>query len=309
MMYIRSIQAHAHIQDNGRYGLRRYGIGHAGAMDILALQTGNTLLGNDENAPAVEIALGGMRIEFGCDTVFCLTGALYEAELDGQAIHSYWRYPVKRGQTLTLTRAIQGMYGYLCVAGGVEVPEVLGSRSTDLKAGFGGFNGRLLQSGDELPIRPADFSCKPLGIAPIAFTKTIHALPSSEYGHFTLRSHYRFWQNLWTLQSDSNRMGYRFDGDGLELSQPLEMLSHAVQAGTVQVPPNGKPIILMADAQTTGGYPKIASIAAADLGRLAQNRFGSKIHFRMVSHHEAAQLQQKNRIYLNQIKRIVEHAR
>ncbi|STZ75371.1 biotin-dependent carboxyltransferase family protein [Bergeriella denitrificans] len=306
MMNVLSVNAPAHIQDLGRYGLRRYGIGHAGAMDTLSLRAGNILLGNEENAPALEIALGGISVSFERDTPFCITGALYHAELDGEPVHSYWRYTARKGQVLKLVRAVQGMYGYLCVAGGFDVPEVLGSKSTDLKAGFGGHEGRMLEKGDEIPLGGGAEHLGRVGIAHIPFTNCIHLFPSSEYGAFTEQSHIHLFHKPWLLQSDSNRMGYRFDGHGhnLELKQPLEMLSHAVQAGTVQVPPGGNPIILLADAQTTGGYPKIACVAAADLGRLAQVRFGGKIRFKQIDGAKAAKLLRQNEVYLNQVRKI-----
>ncbi|XXQ69346.1 biotin-dependent carboxyltransferase family protein [Neisseriaceae bacterium B1] len=304
MLHILECNALASIQDLGRYGLRRLGIGHAGAMDTLALKAGNLLLQNEENAAAIEIALGGMRIEFQRDTPFCITGAVYQAELDGEKVHSYWRYTARAGQVLYLHRAMQGMYGYVCVHGGLDVPEMLGARSTDLKAAFGGHEGRSLKEGDQIAIGGSACEMRRVGIAPIPFTNRIHALPSSEYTAFTRNAHYRLWQNAWTLQSDSNRMGYRFGGNVLDKAKEIEMLSHAVQFGTVQVPPSGQPIILMADTQTTGGYPKIATIAAADLGRLAQLRFGSKVYFSLVTPKEAYRLKQRNRAYLNQIQRI-----
>lgn len=302
MITILDINALASIQDLGRYGLRRLGIGHAGAMDTLALKAGNLLLQNPENTPAIEIALGGMTIEFNRDVSFCIVGALYEATLDGQAIYSYWRYQARKGQVLQLIRAVQGMYSYLCVQGGFDVPEVLSSRSTDLKAGFGGFQGRNLKAGDVLPIIGSPHTLRNIGIAPIALTNHIHALPSSEYHSFSRKAQFRLWQNTWTLQSDSNRMGYRLKGDHLEQEQEMEMLSHAVHFGTIQVPPSGQPIILMADTQTTGGYPKIAAVVAADLGRLAQIRFGSKLHFHNVSPKEAQALFKRDTQYLHQVK-------
>lgn len=308
MITVLSVNAPTHIQDAGRYGLRRYGVGHAGAMDALAFQAGNLLLRNPPDTPALEIALGGVSIRFERDTPFCITGAVYQAQLDDLPVYSYWRYTARKGQTLTLVRAVQGMYGYLCVAGGFDVPEVLHSKSTDLKASFGGFQGRNLQAGDEIPLGGEALEMGRVGIAPIPFANRIRALPSSEYAAFKPQSHSLLWQNPWQLQSDSNRMGYRFDGRALELERPLEMLSHAVQAGTIQVPPGGKPIILMADAQTTGGYPKIACVAEADLGRLAQVRFGSKVYFQMITPLQAAELKRKNQHYLNQIQRIAEHA-
>ncbi|ULJ62181.1 biotin-dependent carboxyltransferase family protein [Wielerella bovis] len=291
----------ASVQDLGRYGLRRLGIGHAGAMDTLALKAGNLLLQNEENAAAIEVALGSISMRFERDTPFCLTGAVYQADLDGESVHSYWRYTARAGQTLRLIRAVHGMYGYVCVHGGLDVAEVLGARSTDLKAAFGGHQGRNLKAGDRIALGDSACEMQRIGIAPIPFTNRIHALPSSEYTAFTRNAHYRFWQNPWTLQSDSNRMGYRFGGSVLNKVKEIEMLSHAVQFGTVQVPPSGQPIVLMADTQTTGGYPKIATVVAADLGHLAQIRFGSKVFFQIATPQEAAKLKRHNEAYLHQI--------
>lgn len=306
MIHVLSCHTLASIQDLGRYGWRRFGVGHAGAMDRLALKAGNLLLNNPDNAAAMEIALGGLSVRFERDMPFCLTGALYEAYLDDEPIHSYWRYSAKKGQVLRLIRAVHGMYAYLCVDGGFDVPEILNAKATDLKAQFGGHQGRALQQGDNLPVLGETGSLKKVGIAPIPFTNQIHALPSSEYEQFSRNAHFRFWQNGWTLQSDSNRMGYRFHGGMLERVNAVDMLSHAVQFGTVQVPPSGQPIILMADTQTTGGYPKIATIAEADLGRLAQIRFGAKVFFKITTPQEAQNLHRKNQVYLRQIQQIVQ---
>lgn len=310
MIYIQQLQAFAHIQDLGRFGWRGFGIGHAGAMDNLALQAGNLLLENANNAPAIELALGGMTITFDCNTPFCLTGALCEAELDGQPIFSYWRYTAKARQTLKIKRIVKGNYAYLCVAGGFIVPEVLGSCSTDLKAGFGGYQGRLLKAGDHLATGKRDTILNEIGIEPIAFTNRIYATVSSEYEHFTAESQAQFWQQGWLLQQNSNRMGYRFAGlQKLNLKSPLEMLSYAAPAGTVQVPPDGQPIILMADAQTTGGYPKVACVIHADLGRLAQNPFGSEVYITQVSREQAIALYKQDQMYLENIRRKVRETR
>lgn len=309
MIRILKAQALVTLQDLGRYGYRRLGIGHCGAMDRLALRAGNLLLDNAEDACGIEVALGSMSVSFEQDTTFCITGALYEAYLDNQTVYSYWRYPVNKGQVLRLVKANYGMYAYLCIQGGIAVEPKLGSCSTDIKAQFGGFNGGALKEGDELPLRSDSKLLKSIGISPIPFANTIRALPSSEYAAFKRPSQYHWWQNTWTLQSNSNRMGYRFQGQPLELAKPLEMLSHGVHFGTVQVPPSGQPIILMADAQTTGGYPKIATIIQADLGKLAQVRLGSQVRFVCVSPEEALRLQYKNTIYLNQIRRIVDVTR
>lgn len=310
MMYVQHINSFAHIQDLGRFGLRRFGIGHAGAMDKLALQAGNLLLHNTEHAPALEIALGGLTLTFDCDTPFCFTGALVEAELDGMPVFPYWRYTAKARQTLVLKRIVQGNYAYLCVAGGFLVPAVLNACSTDLKAGFGGIEGRLVKAGDILASVRRDQTLSPLGIEPIPFTNRIHAMPSSEYDAFSTESQQRFWQQGWILQPNSNRMGYRLKNwQNLTFSHPLEMLSYAAPEGTVQVPPDGQPIVLMADTQTTGGYPKIACIASADLGRFAQNLFGSTLYFEPINREQAVALHQKNIQYLNSIRRLTNETR
>lgn len=308
MMKVVQVQALASVQDLGRFGLRGYGVGHCGAMDTLALQAGNLLVGNPENSPAVEIVLGGLTVVFERDTTFCLTGALYEAYLGEERIHSYWRYTARKGQSLQLVRAVQGMYGYLCVAGGFELPKVLGSCSTDLRAKFGGFEGRALQMGDQLPLGKGEI-LPSVGIAHIPFQNKIRVVPSSEFEAFTDEAKTAFFSRPYTLSSSSNRMGYRLTGEALNLIEPLEMLSHAVQFGTVQVPPNGQPIVLMADTQTTGGYPKIATVAYADLGRLAQIRLGSQLYFEPITAEQAVRLQQKNDVYLHQIERIANDIR
>ncbi|VEI76640.1 Allophanate hydrolase subunit 2 [Mannheimia haemolytica] len=309
MIYIEKIQGFAHIQDLGRYGYRHLGVSHGGAMDSLALQAGNLLLKNANNAPAIELTLGGMRITFDCDTPFCLTGALVEAELDGTPVFSYYRYTANARQTLTIKRIVLGNYAYLCVAGGFLVPQVLGSASTDLKAQFGGFQGRMLKAGDSIATGRRDSRLSLLSIAPIDFTSRIRATASSEYEAFTADSQERFWQQAWQLQNNSNRMGYRFAEKALELTASLEMLSYAAPSGTVQVPPDGQPIVLMADAQTTGGYPKIACIIQADLGRLAQNPFGSTVQFEQVSREQAVEIYQKDQNYLDTIRRKANEAR
>ncbi|OOF47113.1 biotin-dependent carboxyltransferase family protein [Rodentibacter trehalosifermentans] len=304
MIYLQHLQGFAHLQDLGRFGSRDVGIGHSGAMDSLALQAGNLLLKNANNLPALEIALGSLTLTFDCNTPFCLTGALCEAELDGSPVFPYWRYTAKARQTLKIKRISQGNYVYLCVAGGFNVPKVLGSYSTNLQAGFGGFQGRLLKSGDHLATGLRDSELPSLGIEPIPFTRKIYATASSEYEAFTAESQQLFWQQGWELQQKSNRIGYRFSAsERLSLSSPLEMFSHATPIGTVQVPPDGQPIVLMADAQTTGGYPKIACVIQADIGRLAQIPFGETVYFEQVSHQQARERYLQDQDYLAYVRR------
>lgn len=303
---ILGLQALVTVQDLGRVGYREHGLGQAGAMDALALKTGNLLLNNDENAAALEIALGGMMVEFTEDTPFCVTGAFYDMHLNHQPVYSYWRYTAKKGQRLTFVRAKRGVYGYLCVQGGINIEPVFGSRSTDIRAQIGGIEGRYLKAGDHLPLAVQQSALPEIAVAPIALRQVIYALPSSEYRYFDAASHERFWQSAFVLQSQSDRMGYRFKGEGLQLGEPLEMLSHAIPIGTVQVPPDGQPIVLMRDAQTTGGYAKIACVLESELGRLAQTRFGMPIQFQWASAEKIAHLRKQDAIYLRQIRDIAE---
>lgn len=300
-MKILDASALASIQDSGRLGYRSMGVGRNGAMDSWSLQAGNALIKNKLNEPAIEIVLGNLTIEFEEDVSFCLTGALYEAYLDDKRIPCYWRINAKAKQILKLVRPLQGMYTYLCVHGGFDIEPVLQSTSTNTKAGFGGFEGRYLKTGDTINVKKAS-SLPIIGVARLAPTQTIRVIKSSEYECFTAASQEAFETQQWKLQTNSNRMGYRLAGESaLEFSEPVEMSSHGVDIGMIQVPPQGQPIVLMADGQTTGGYPKIATVINADIGLMAQTRFGKACQFTVVDVEQALHEQQKRQHYINQI--------
>lgn len=301
-MKILAASALASIQDSGRLGYRSMGVGKNGAMDSWALQAGNALIKNKLNEPAIEIALGNLTVQFEEDVSFCLTGALYEAYLDDRRIPCYWRVNAKANQTLKLVRPLQGMYTYLCVHGGFDIEPVLQSTSTNTKAGFGGFKGRCLEANDTLSVKTAS-SLPVIGVTRIAPTQVIRVIKSSEYECFTSDSQKAFETQQWKLQSNSNRMGYRLAGtSALEFITPIQMSSHGVDIGMIQVPPQGQPIVLMADGQTTGGYPKIATVINADIGQMAQIRFGKACQFAVVDLEQALREQQKRQHYINQIK-------
>ncbi|MBE5252588.1 5-oxoprolinase subunit PxpC [Mixta mediterraneensis] len=268
------------IQDSGRNGWRQYGISTSGVLDQPAMTTANLLVGNDPGSAVLEIVLGQFKAEFMRNGWFALTGAGCNAELDGKAVWTGWRLPVKKGQVLSLSMPVRGMRSYLAINGGFDLPEMLGSSSTDLKAAFGGWQGRKLEDGDRLPLgRPTRDFKKKAGVRQILWGNRIRALPGPEYHEFSRESQQMFWRTAWKLSPQSNRMGYRLQGRQLHRKTPRELLSHGLVPGVVQVPPNGQPIILMADAQTTGGYPRIACIIEADLYHLAQIRLGDPIHF------------------------------
>lgn len=264
------------VQDLGRWGYRHLGVGQGGALDPVALTVGNRLVGNEANAAGLEITVGSVvRLGFHVSTSVALTGADVSADLDGEPVWHGWRTPVREGQTLTLAAPRFGMRAYLAIAGGIDVPPVLGSRSTDLNAGFGGLAGRTLQDGDSLPLGRATPLTGRQGIKLPDWDSIVRAIPGPEYDSFKREAQQALWQAEWKVSAQSNRMGYRLLGPALTYANPRELLSHAVLPGTVQVPPNGQPIVLLADAQTTGGYPRIATVIEADLWKLAQVRLGA----------------------------------
>lgn len=269
------------VQDLGRNGFRRLGISQGGALDIPALKIANLLVGNAPDAAGLEITLGQFSAEFTRSGWIALTGAGCDAQLDGKPLWTGWRYAVKKGQKLVLGQPKRGMRSYLALAGGIAVIEMLGSRSTDLKAAFGGLEGRLLKDGDRLPLgKSVSLPAASVGVKQLLFNNRIRAMPGPEYDEFTPEAQEEFWRTAWQLSPQSNRMGYRLHGSGmLARTTDREMLSHGLLPGVVQVPHNGQPIVLMADAQTTGGYPRIACVIEADLYHLAQIRLGEPIHF------------------------------
>jgi len=307
----------ASVQDLGRTGYRRFGVCTSGALDPLSLYVGNRLVGNRSDAAGIEFTLGNATLRFHANGLIALTGADCRATLDGAPVHAWRAIPVQRGQTLTLRVAQGGVRAYLCVAGGIDVPEMMGSRSTDLKAGFGGYEGRPLKDGDKLAVLPADTTYAPDisgdAVANKAArwtfdraqdnTPVIRVLPGPEYDDFLAEAQVAFWESDWTLTPNSNRMGFRLQGPELQRKKQRsgDLLSHGVVPGVIQVPPSGQPIVLMADAQTTGGYPRIGVVIAADLWKLAQVRLGGAVRFVRSTREEARHALAEEHAYLRQI--------
>lgn len=290
------------IHDSGRTGWRQYGISYGGVMDHPAMQTANMLVGNAPNSAVLEITLGQFCAEFQRDGWFALTGAGCQAQLDGKPVWTGWRTAVKSGQRLTLSLPLHGMRSYLAIDGGYLIEELMGSCSTDLKAGFGGFAGRSLQDGDRLPLgKPQRHFRQAAGVRQLLWGNRVRALPGPEYHEFSHESQEAFWRTAWQLNPQSNRMGYRLQGRTLQREASRDMLSHGLLPGVVQVPPGGQPIVLMADAQTTGGYPRIACVIEADLYHLAQLRLGEPVHFVHCTLEEALRAKREQQRSLEQM--------
>ncbi|MDU4093408.1 MAG: biotin-dependent carboxyltransferase family protein [Pantoea sp.] len=284
------------LQDSGRGGWRQLGISSGGALDEPAMRTANLLVGNPQTQAVLEITLGQFCAQFERDGWFALTGAGCNADLDGRPVWTGWRLPVKKGQRLTLAMPVRGMRSYLAINGGFDVAPVLGSCSTDSKAAFGGWQGRRLQDGDALPLAaPTQTFHKAVGVRQLLWGNRLRALPGPEYHEFSKESQEAFWRVSWRLDPQSNRMGYRLQGRPLARNGNRELLSHGLLPGVIQVPHNGQPIVLMADAQTTGGYPRIACVIEADLYHLAQIRLGEPIHFIHCTLEEALQAREQQR--------------
>lgn len=287
------------VQDQGRVGARRFGVSTSGVMDPLALAVGNALLGNEANAASIEIQTFPFRIRFTADCAFAVTGADCMAMLGDVAVPPWWCARARAGGVLVLSAPTRGARAYLTFRGGIDILPVLGSRSTHVRAGFGGLEGRPLVAGDVIPV-PAeaqdaagcvDFGVEPPDVAlpaPVdGEALVVRTLRAGEYDLFPPSIQATFWSTPWKISLQSDRGGYRLAGPKLSLPKPIEMRSHGVVPGVVQVPPAGEPIIQMSDANTAGGYPKIAAVVQADLWRLGQARPGSFIAFRDVDYREA----------------------
>lgn len=298
------------VQDLGRPATQRQGVPAGGAMDRIALRVGNVLVGNDEGAAALEATLIGPTLAFDHPTLVAITGADLGATVDHEPLPAWHCALVQAGATMRFGAPARGCRAYVAIAGGIDVPVVFGSRSTYLRAEFGGLEGRALRAGDTLalgtpsplsqriaaslegeqPVCIARWSIGP-GVRPrYAADVLVHLVPGAHTSALSEQSRDRLFSTQFRVSASSDRMGYRLDGPPLSLSSRIELLSEAVAFGTVQLPPGGAPIILMADRQTTGGYPRIGEVASADLPLVAQLKPGDHIRFRPISLRDAQRL-------------------
>ncbi|NQU97041.1 MAG: biotin-dependent carboxyltransferase, partial [Chloroflexi bacterium] len=285
----------ATVQDRGRPGYQRYGVSVSGAMDGYALALGNLLLGNDEGAAALEITFGGAEFEFVQDAVFAVTGGDLGATLAGAPAPMWQTVCAGAGDRLAFAGPVLGVRAYLSVAGGFDVPRALGSRATHVGSRLGGFEGRALEAGDELRFgecssRPTERRAPARLIPAYGDDITLRVVGGPQEDAFTARGVETFYASVYTVTDRSDRMGARLDGPVIEaVDGRYDIVSDAVPRGSVQVPGDGKPIVLLADRQTTGGYAKIGVVAAADLPMLAQAAPGTTIRFTRIAVEEAEQ--------------------
>ncbi|WP_145050160.1 biotin-dependent carboxyltransferase family protein [Paenibacillus xylanexedens] len=300
------------VQDEGRFGQRQYGIHPGGAMDTFAARVSNMVVGNTRNAAVIEMTMTGSELRFEEDQLISLCGADLTAMVDDMDIPMWRPIVIPAGAVLRFGRCRSGLRTYMAVAGGIDVPVIMGSRSTDLKTGIGGINGRALRDGDKLSIgKPSteasmilDFwgTKRKSGVHRVKTTAwyfssnewpgyhtepVLRIVPGIEDRGFTEESLRKFYEEPYLVSPQSDRMGYRMQGAVLEQKQVQNRLSEAVTYGTVQIPADGQPIILMADHQTIGGYPVLGQVAKVDLPILAQARPGTRVTFKRITSREA----------------------
>lgn len=286
------------VQDLGREGFGPMGVSPSGAADPLALRVGNRLVGNAEGAAALEMTLVGGTFLFPERSVVALAGSDFAATLDDVAVDMWTSVEVRSGQTLRTGPTRTGARCYLCVRGGIDVKLFLGSASTHLLSGLGGYDGRALRKGDVLRIGTAGGIFRTFRKRSVAGSalkqflprKVLRVTAGPQSDWFSEATRKAFYAGAYRLAEESNRMGLRLQGSPITLSSGGEMISEGVSLGAVQVTAGGLPIILFVEQQTTGGYPKIANVISADLSSLGQLRPRDEVRFELVEMEAAREL-------------------
>ena len=290
------------VQDLGRTGFRQVGVSTSGALDPFALRVANLLVGNDENAAGLEVTLGGLQLRFDDERRVAWCGGEFDVQIGSRALPAGHVAHLQAGDELKIGRAQIGCRCWLAISGGIDVPIILGSRSTDLRAKFGGLDGRTLRDGDQLSLgefrrsqtAPTEDISSWAGphdwVSPAKRYPLLRLVRGVDWNRFNDVTVQQFTQQQFSVSPDSDRMGVRLDGPELKREDETDLVSEAVAPGTIQVPPSGKPILLLGDCQTIGGYPKIAHVIAVDLGIAAQLRAGERVRFFEVSLQEAHRL-------------------
>lgn len=283
------------VQDAGRFGFLQSGISVSGVMDSYSHRAANLLVDNPQEEAVLEVTLMGPVLEFQCSTRIAVTGAMMQPKLNDQPVPMWQTIPVGEGDRLSFAGIQGGCRAYIAFAGGLDVPVIMGSKSTNLKAQMGGFEGRMLKRDDIVPLKAPSGEAKLWAASEEWIPKfptqiTLRAVLGPQEDLFTEEGIASFLNTEYLVTPANDRMGYRLEGEEITHKAGADIVSDGIVMGAVQVPSSGQPIILMADRQTTGGYTKIATVVTADLPLLAQAQAGTKIRFEQVSVEEAQQL-------------------
>ena len=280
------------VQDLGRYSYAHLGISPAGAADSLSFRLANLLVGNDENTPALEMTLLAATLEFEQAALVALTGARCDCQAGLDLAPANAAFHVSPGTILKCGNIVSGARCYLAVQGGFDIPLVMGSASTFVPGKFGGFHGRRLQRGDVLHVRKHEVSRRPRSLRPgaldsFAAPSALRVTTGPQRHWFGPEAIAQLSSSAYIVSEQSNRSGVRLKGEPIHPRQRSELLTEGVSLGAIQVPPDAHPIILSVDQQTTGGYPKIANVLAADMHRVGQLLPRDEVRFVEVSSAEA----------------------
>lgn len=284
------------VQDSGRTGFQAKGFNVSGVMDRRAYRLGNYLVGNYTDEAVLEMSMFGGTFTFLESNYIAVTGADMGATIEGIPAPMYETIFVREGDTLTFGAAKTGMYTYVAFAGGLDIPEVLGSRSTNLKCALGGFAGRKLKAGDILPFKMpldelGDLRIQHLPIEDYDKNEAhIRVVLGPQDDYFTKKGIETFLSTPYRVTENTDRMGCKLDGNAIEYKDNVDIISDGIVFGSVQVPPKGTPIVMLADRQTTGGYAKIATVVSADLPLLVQRKPGDTVYFEAISAKAAEKL-------------------
>lgn len=286
------------VQDLGRFGCARYGVAASGALDGFAVRVGNLLVGNDENSAVVETTLMGLRIKVLRDTVLAVTGGDLQARKGSEPLPLWRSHRVREGETIVFAGPASGLRAYLAVAGGIQVPAVMGSRSTNLSTGFGGLDGRPLRKGDILSAEPIKDALRfaargfmPEAVPVYSSPWRLRVVWGPQDDHFSEEGRQTFVTAAFTVSPDSDRTGIRLKGPVVARKPGLEesIISEGILSGAIQVPGDGQPIIILGET-ASGGYRKIATVISADLPLLGQVSPGDEVAFEAVPLEEAVQM-------------------
>lgn len=323
------------IQDSGRYGYQKNGIVVSGAMDIYDMKLANIAVGNDENEGVLEVTMIGPSLKLSKGELISITGANISPVINKKKVPMGRPVYIKEDSTLEFGTNLNGCRAYIAVCGGFDIKPVMGSVSTYLRGKLGGIEGRTLKKGDILKIKPKTLMGNKLikklstsldrvydkaeFCAPRWYIKNyadyeknnskeqvIRVFEDMQYKGFSEKSLEKFWNSPFLVDSKSDRMGYRLKGEEITMNEKIEMISGEVSFGTIQIPPDGNPIILLADRATAGGYPKIAHVCDYDIHKLVQLKPGDHIRFEKIDIKEAERLYIERLNEIDELKKSVE---
>ncbi len=298
------------VQDLGRHGYQRYGVPVSGAMDQYAMRIGNILVGNDEGSAVLEITLLGPTLMFSSKTRVAITGSDLGATVDGNPIGSWRSIDIPKGSTMSFRGGTSGVRGYLAISGGIDVPKTMGSRSTSIRESIGGYAGRPLGKGDRISTFGSLSNLPLITVSKqhqydYSDIQQVRVILGPQEENFTKNGVETFLSESYKISNDSNRIGIRLVGPKISHKVSADIISDGTTFGSVQIPGDGMPIILMADRGTTGGYAKIATVITPDLWKVSQVHPGSSLTFKPVSVEKAIAIYRKRETEITDLKVLI----